>query len=184
MNSHIHGLRRSGAGGKVDRSRGGFWRKGFVTTTLCGGVVLAGGCNGPTGGAPTAGGTVAATTLGGSSSQGVADEYYLIGPLAARDLGYRIDWQQHTLISANSGIKNITVQGDSVFVLDGRNFLSRGGTDALTVSVSLPDTCPLPYSARVVDRDDATLLCRSLERGPDPLYRTSLDLATCLLGTP
>ncbi len=97
----------------------------LVTTTLCGGVVLAGGCNGPSSSTPTAGRTVAATTLGGSSDRSVADDYYLIGPLAARDLGYRIDWQRRTLISANSGIKTITVQGDSVFVMDGRNFLSR-----------------------------------------------------------
>ncbi len=129
MNSHIYGRRPSGASGKAGRSRRGFWMQGLITTTVCGGVALAGGCNGPTGGAPTAGRSVAATTLGGSSSQGVADEYYLIGPLAARDLGYRIDWQQHTLISANSGIKNIPVQGDSVFVLDGRNFLSRLRTE-------------------------------------------------------
>ena len=125
MNSHIHGLRRSGAGGKAGRSRRGFWMRGLATTTLCGGVVLAGGCNGPPSSAPTAGRTVAATTLGGSSAQRVADDYYLIRPLAARDLGYRIDWQRRTLISANSGSKNITVQGDSVFVMDGRNFLSR-----------------------------------------------------------
>ncbi|MEE9131874.1 MAG: PQQ-binding-like beta-propeller repeat protein, partial [Phycisphaerales bacterium] len=125
MNSHIHGLRRSGAGGKAGRSRRGNWRKGLLAIALCGGVVLAGGCNGPQNGAPAGERTVAATTLGGSSPQRVADDYYLIGPLAARDLGYRIDWQQHTLISANSGIKTITVQGDSVFVMDGRNFLSR-----------------------------------------------------------
>ena len=125
MNSHIHGLRRSGAGGTAGRSRRGFWMRGLATTTLCGGVVLAGGCNGPPSSAPTAGRTVAATTLGGSSAQRVADDYYLIRPLAARDLGYRIDWQRRTLISANSGLKTITVQGESVFVLDGRNFLSR-----------------------------------------------------------
>ncbi len=125
MNSHIHGLRPSGAGGKAGRSRRGVWMKGLVTIALSGGAALAGGCNGPQNNAPTAGRTVAATTLGGSSDRGVADEYYLIGPLAARDLGYRIDWQRRTMISGNSGIKNITVQGDSVFVLDGRNFLSR-----------------------------------------------------------
>ena len=129
MNSHIHGLRRSGADAKAGRSSRGFWMRRLVTTTLCSGVALAGGCNGPTSSAPTAGRTVAATTLGGSSRQRVADDYYLIGPLAARDLGYRIAWQRRTLISANSGIKSITVQGDSVFVMDGRNFLSRLRTE-------------------------------------------------------
>ena len=99
--------------------------KGLITTTLCVGVVLAGGCTGPPSSSRTADRTVAATTLGGTSDRGVADAYYLIGPLAARDLGYRIDWQRRTLISANAGIKTITVQGDSVFVMDGRNFLSR-----------------------------------------------------------
>lgn len=125
MNSHIHGLRRSGASGKAGRCRRGFWMKGLVITTLCGGVALAGGRNERPSGAPTAGRTVVTTTLGGSSRQPVPNDYYLIGPLAARDLGYRIDWQRRTLISANSGLKSITVQGDSVFVMDGRNFLSR-----------------------------------------------------------
>ena len=89
------------------------------------GVVLTGGCSGTTGGTSGGNSVQAGSTMSASVDQQAADDFYLIGPLAARDLGYRIDWQRRTLTTQNSGIKNITVQGDSVFVMDGRNFLSR-----------------------------------------------------------
>ncbi|MHC5023642.1 MAG: outer membrane protein assembly factor BamB family protein [Planctomycetota bacterium] len=46
----------------------------------------------------------------------------LVGPRAARDLGYRVDWQ-----APGSGhrLKLIVEEGDSVFALDERNFLTR-----------------------------------------------------------
>ncbi len=53
------------------------------------------------------------------------DVEYLIGPTDSRDLRYRIDWQTRTSPEANSGIKQVSVQHDSVFVLDGQNFLTR-----------------------------------------------------------
>jgi hypothetical protein len=49
----------------------------------------------------------------------------LIGPSKARELGYRIDHQARTFPESESGIKRLAVLGDSVFVLDGRNFLTR-----------------------------------------------------------
>jgi outer membrane protein assembly factor BamB len=43
----------------------------------------------------------------------------------ARELGYRIDHQSRTFPEEESGIRRLSVQGDSAFVLDGRNFLTR-----------------------------------------------------------
>lgn len=54
-----------------------------------------------------------------------SQNYYMVDRDTAHELGYRIDWQRNTHPSENSGIKDVTAQGDSVFVLDGRNFLAR-----------------------------------------------------------
>jgi hypothetical protein len=51
-----------------------------------------------------------------------AERRALIGPTAARELGYRIDWQ---FAGAGTASKHFEVQGDSVFVLDSRNVLMR-----------------------------------------------------------
>ena len=53
------------------------------------------------------------------------DERYLIGPTAARELGLRIDFQTHTFPEGDSGLDNVEIEGDSIFVLDGENFLTR-----------------------------------------------------------
>jgi outer membrane protein assembly factor BamB len=50
---------------------------------------------------------------------------FLIGPSKVRELGYRIDHQARTFPEADSGVKRLAVLGDSAFVLDGRNFLTR-----------------------------------------------------------
>ena len=50
------------------------------------------------------------------------DRKYVIGPTTARQLGYRIDWQYP---AGGTAIKRFAIQGDSVFALDQRNFLSR-----------------------------------------------------------
>ena len=50
---------------------------------------------------------------------------FLIGPSKVRELGYRIEHQARTFPEADSGIKRLAIQGDSAFVLDGRNFLTR-----------------------------------------------------------
>ena len=50
---------------------------------------------------------------------------FLIGPSKVRELGYRIDHQTRAFPEADSGIKRLAVLGDSAFVLDGRNFLTR-----------------------------------------------------------
>ncbi len=53
------------------------------------------------------------------------DEQYLIGPTPGRELGYRIEFQTQTFPDDDSGIRMMSVQDDSVFVLDGHNFLTR-----------------------------------------------------------
>jgi outer membrane protein assembly factor BamB len=50
---------------------------------------------------------------------------FLIRPADVRQLGYRIDYQTRTFPETDSGIKSLEVMADSVFVLDGRNFLTR-----------------------------------------------------------
>jgi outer membrane protein assembly factor BamB len=49
----------------------------------------------------------------------------LVGLSKVRELGFRVDHQVRTFPEGDSGIKRFRVQGDSVFVLDGRNFLTR-----------------------------------------------------------
>ncbi|MHC5003182.1 MAG: PQQ-binding-like beta-propeller repeat protein, partial [Planctomycetota bacterium] len=50
---------------------------------------------------------------------------YLIGPDAARTLDYRIDWQVHALAAGQRGLRSVTAQYDSLFVLDEQNYLTR-----------------------------------------------------------
>lgn len=63
--------------------------------------------------------------LGDLSQAAELDAQYLIGPTPARKLNYRIDWQTRTEPFGDSGVKMVSVQGDSIFVLDGENFLTR-----------------------------------------------------------
>jgi outer membrane protein assembly factor BamB len=50
------------------------------------------------------------------------EQKYVVGPAAAREFNYGIDWQY---IGIGGSLKLLSVQGDSVFALDGRNFLTR-----------------------------------------------------------
>ncbi len=76
-------------------------------------AAAAGGSGNPTSPAPAA---HAITNL---------DQDYVIGPTAARELGRRIDFQVRAEPEGGSGVKLLSVQDDSVFVLDGRNYLNR-----------------------------------------------------------
>lgn len=71
----------------------------------------------------TAGSAPVAST--GSGSDAGLEAYYIVPPSAARQLDYRIAWQAITEPFNNSGVKMMTVQGDSIFVLDGQNYLTR-----------------------------------------------------------
>lgn len=50
------------------------------------------------------------------------ERQYVVGPAAAREIGYRVDWQYPT---AGSPLRRIAVQHDSVFTLDEFNVLTR-----------------------------------------------------------
>jgi glucose-6-phosphate dehydrogenase assembly protein OpcA len=57
-----------------------------------------------------------------------------------------------------------------------------GVADCVTASVMLPESCPLPRTVRIVERDEAALLCRALESGgSDAGYDETLQLAARLL---
>ncbi len=71
------------------------------------------------------------------------DEQYLIGPTAARQVGYRIEFQTQVYPDGDSGIRQVSVQGDSVFVLDGQNFLSRLLRNNGTVLWRIPVAAPI-----------------------------------------
>lgn len=87
----------------------------------------AGGCAGSSG-PPASDRPSAAPDFAGpvaSAAKTDLDEQLLIGPTAARVIGARIDWQVPTSTQDASGISRLDVQGDSVFILDGRNYLTR-----------------------------------------------------------
>ena len=50
------------------------------------------------------------------------EQVYLVGPELARNLGYRIIWQY---LYAGANIRTVSAEGDSVFVIDGGNILTR-----------------------------------------------------------
>ncbi|MCH8164859.1 MAG: hypothetical protein IH889_04555, partial [Planctomycetes bacterium] len=68
---------------------------------------------------------IAQTTIAEPPAAPDLDEQYIIGPTAARELGYRIHFQTQTFPQDNSGLRQFAIQQDSVFTLDGRNFLTR-----------------------------------------------------------
>lgn len=70
---------------------------------------------------PEGGSTAAAPSLTPQAAAKLERDY-VIGPAAARELDYRIDWQY---AGAGRNVRHLSVQGDSVFVLDGDNFLTR-----------------------------------------------------------
>lgn len=106
---------------------------------VVGGVVasalLMSACASSGSGGTSTSGSSGSSRGGGSGSAGVPadseaaraqlERDYLIGPAAARQMGYRIDWQGRTSPTISGGVTHFTVQGDSVFVLDGSNFLTR-----------------------------------------------------------
>jgi glucose-6-phosphate dehydrogenase assembly protein OpcA len=55
-------------------------------------------------------------------------------------------------------------------------------TESVTIHIAVSEACPMSRVARVVVRDDATLLCRSLQSGGrDAIYVEALKLAARLL---
>jgi outer membrane protein assembly factor BamB len=88
---------------------------------------MASGCGG--GGradtAPTPGGAATPRSVPNATASATAEEVearYVIGPVAARRLGYRVDWQYP---AAGRDIRRVEISGDSIFTLDRQNFLTR-----------------------------------------------------------
>jgi outer membrane protein assembly factor BamB len=102
---------------------------------MAGGAALVGGCNSGNGDSTAQPRTPAQTA---ASLQNI-EQQMVIGPTAARDLGYRVDWQYPV---AGPNLKELTVQFDSVFALDQNNYLTRinreDGTRVWRIPVSYP----------------------------------------------
>ena len=84
------------------------------------------------------------------------DATLLVGPTAAREFDYRVDWQYPV---GGQNPKHMSVQYDSVFVMDGTNYLTRidreDGTRVWKVPISYPlaeiqDVRYLPRHQRVL----------------------------------
>jgi hypothetical protein len=91
-----------------------------LAALLGGAALAAAGCASPTGARGTANGAAAPPSTVGVA--GDLERAYVIGPAAAREIGYRIDWQYP---DAGRNPRFVEVQHDSVFVLDERNALTR-----------------------------------------------------------
>lgn len=90
-------------------------------------AALAGGCAsteeaGTGNGSPTTAPVAATEPMEDLSPAEMVELRYVIGPAAARDFGYRVDWQSP---SRGFTIRKVEVAYDSVFTLDERNLLTR-----------------------------------------------------------
>ncbi|MCI0675908.1 MAG: PQQ-binding-like beta-propeller repeat protein [Phycisphaerales bacterium] len=93
----------------------------FLSASGCFVALLSGGCQSS---GPQTDSVGAINAPSGADPQVAAaiERDHVIGPAAARELNYRVAWQHPT---GGKGVKHLSVQGDSVFVLDGQNFLTR-----------------------------------------------------------
>lgn len=107
-----------------------------------------------------------------------------LGAWAASRLGWALDRTRSALVISKSPEKSAgeaEVTSLSLRAGEARFDVERVGEECLRVSTALPRCSPRPHTARVMTRDEATLLCRGLELGPDPLFMASLDLAARIL---
>jgi outer membrane protein assembly factor BamB len=97
---------------------------GLATLLVAGAALVLAGCSkdGDDGMSTSSGASGMSTTVEGGTLAERVEASYVIGPAAARDLGYRVDWQYP---SSGSPIKQVVVVDDSVFTLDELNFLTR-----------------------------------------------------------
>jgi glucose-6-phosphate dehydrogenase assembly protein OpcA len=102
-----------------------------------------------------------------------------LGAWAASRLGWTLERTRSGLVieispekDADAGVTSLSLRAG-----EARFDIERAGAEHLKVSMALPGCSPRPHTARVMSRDDATLLCRGLEQGPDPLFMATLDLA-------
>ena len=66
------------------------------------------------------------------------DQQYVFGPTAANLIGYRVDWNRPVFTGSNLRVRQSTVEGDSIFVIDNNNTLTRILRNDGTRSWSLP----------------------------------------------
>jgi outer membrane protein assembly factor BamB len=85
-------------------------------------MVIGGGCRSPEGGSEP---RETPRPVMGEADPIDLEERYVVGPEAARALEYRIDWQIDALPPGHQGLRSVSLQGDSLLVLDRRNYLSR-----------------------------------------------------------
>lgn len=102
-----------------------------------------------------------------------------LGAWAASRLGWTLDRTRSGLViakgreSGDGDVSSFSLRSGKA-----RFDIERAGEEHLKVTITLPGGSPRPHhTARVMPRDDATLLCRGLEMGPDPLFMATLDLA-------
>ncbi len=88
-------------------------------------LIVAAGCSAPDASRAESGGTAAPGPRVAAGTSQELEREYLVGPAACRRLGQRIVWQATCDPHGSSGIRQISAQHDSVFVLDGLNFLAR-----------------------------------------------------------
>jgi outer membrane protein assembly factor BamB len=67
-------------------------------------------------------GSTGSSSSGDAATAAEVEQRHVIGPAAASEVNYRVDWQY---LGAGENLKHLSVQGDSVFALDERNFLTR-----------------------------------------------------------
>ncbi len=88
------------------------------------------------------------------------------------------------LMLVAGGGEQAGILGLKLEAADARFAVRQGGSsETLSVSVEIPGNSPEPRTARMVERDEATLLCRALESAAgDAVHMRALDLASRLLG--
>lgn len=78
------------------------------------------------GGSVAGGSTVHATSLDKfDQMRSDLDQRYVLGPTAADSFGYRVSWNIDPVAKRDSGPKIAVLEGDSLFVVDEANYLSR-----------------------------------------------------------
>ena len=95
-------------------SLAGFGRLALVT--LLSTIAVFNGCK------STSDADKSGVSLDDPAAAAALERQHVIGPDAARELNYRLDWQ---FLGAGKHLKHLSVQGDSVYALDDRNFLTR-----------------------------------------------------------
>jgi outer membrane protein assembly factor BamB len=107
----------------------------------------------------------------------------VIGPEAARSMGYRVDWQSDAVPGTSGSLRSMSVQGDSIFAIDDQNFLTRMRRDDGQRLWRLPVAEPVselqgvsyvPEIGRVFLTMGGTLLVLDADSG-SPVGRHRLD---------